>query len=592
MLISPPFIPTPAAGESDEAFLSRAMLCGAPGDGFFPISFDLNWHGGTHLKAPKEAGRILPVRAIADGTLAYFRQPTPVNTGADAPLNYGDWSDNGCVVLRHETEIGKGESSKVVFYSIYMHLSKITLTEPRKDMRIYRKDTLGEAGQIYGDRDKIHFEIIADDSQIKNLTGRAERELAYQTSAGRTDSCWGDMYFYLPPEIIGFSERPSTWTDSNNMADRMARPPEDLFIRMHYGLGQCTLSTYSLDGECIGEHKEANDFEYDLYETAGTRYPASASAGYELLRFGRVMGPDSLRPTNAAHWRQIALPGGVAWFNLNASTVTCFSDADFPHWQGWRLIDDDTDDDSHCQSPYLRKLLKLDEDPLYSSPRTLVEISRTPDLKYAPLKPEEEHIYSKAFRIKQHNKAIIQRDSSQRELKRCIFKFPSEWGASDFDTRYGWLLKESELGPPMPRGDYAKLKAHQNAMAFWEEAGLAGISSKHWHFPPRDFIEIFRKCGWLSTRELTQLLPTSALRKSHGEWVSEQVILGRVSRGNIDDMKEDLNKTLQKFTVASNLYGWQHFSVIQLKRLSGFQFYMNITPMLNITLGMGADFSS
>ncbi|MGF6283947.1 hypothetical protein [Pseudomonas silensiensis] len=552
MLISPPFIPTPSAGEDDEAFLNRAMLCGAPGDGFFPISFDLNWHGGTHLKAPTEAGHVLPVRAIADGTLAYFREPAPVDTNADAPLNYSGWTDNGCIVLRHETEIGEGANSKVVFFSIYMHLSKLTVKDPKKGMQVYRKETLGEAGKIYGDGNKIHFEIIADDSQIKHLTGRAEREVAFQTSPGRTDSCWGDMYFYLPSEVMGFSDHPSTWPDSNNLTSCVARPPEDLFIRMRYGQGQCTLSTYILNGECVGELKEVKDFEYNLYETAATRYPGSASAGYELLRFGRVIGPDSLKPANAAHWRQIALPGGVAWFNLNASTVTCFSDADFPHWQGWKLIDDDTDEDSHCQSPYLRKLLKLDEDPLYPPSRTLVEISHAPDFKHVPLKPEEEHVYSKKFRIKQHNQVIIQREISQRELKRCIFKFPSEWGVSDFDTRYGWLLEESELGPPMPKGDYEKLKAHQNAMAFWEDAGLTGIGCKHWHFPPKEFIQTFRKCGWLSERELTQLLPTSALRISKKEFVSESVVLGGASQSTISQMKDDINKALRKFTVTNS----------------------------------------
>lgn len=552
MLISPPFIPTPVAGESDEAFLDRAMLCGAPGDGFFPISFDLNWHGGTHLKAPTERGDFLPVRAIADGTLAYFRKPSPVEANPDAPLNYGGWTDNGCIILRHETEIGEGASSKVVFYSIYMHLSKITLAEPIKGMRIFRKDTLGEAGKIYGANHKIHFEIIADDNQVTRLTGRNDRELAYRTKSGRTDSCWGDMYFYLPPEVMGFSDRPTVWSDSNNKSSFVVRPPVELIIRMRFNKGQCVLTTHDVNGECIGEHKEANNFEYDLFEVASSRYPVCPSAGYELLRFGRIFGPDALTPANAAHWRQIAFPGGVAWFNLNASTVGCFSDADFPHWQGWNLIDDDTDDDSHCQSPYLRGLLKLDEDPLYPPHRSLAEISANPNYKHAPLKPEELGIYTKKYRIKQHNQAIIQKESSQKLVSRCIFKFPSEWGKSDFDTRYGWLLKESELGEPMPQADYEKLKAHQDAMAFWEDAALNGISPKHWHFPPRDFIEIFRKCGWLSESELTQLLPTSALRISKGAWVSEPVQLSATSQLNISNINISLNRTLQKFIVAGN----------------------------------------
>lgn len=552
MLISPPFLPAPTAGEDDEAFLNRAMLCGAPGDGFFPISFDLNWHGGTHLKAPTEAGRVLPVRAIADGTLAYFREPAPVDTSAEAPLNYSGWTDNGCIVLRHETEIGEGAHSKVVFYSIYMHLSKITVKDLKKGMQIYRKEALGEAGKIYGSANKIHFEIIADDSQVTNLTGRSERELEYQTKSGRKDSCWGDMYFYLPPEVIGYTDRPSSWADSNNTSSRATRPAEDLFVCISYSQGQCVLRTYTVDGDCIGEQEEEKDFEYDLYQEATKRYPSCASAGYELLRFGRVLGPDALAPANAAHWRKVALPDGVAWFNLNGSTVTCFSDADFPHWQGWKLIADDTDEDSHCQSPYLRTLLKLDEDPLYPPSRSLLEISKNPDFKHAPPKPEEEHVYSKSYRIKQHNKAILEKESSQQKLKRCIFKFPSEWGKSDFDTRYGWLKQESELGPPMPKGDYEKLKAHQEAMAFWEEAGLTDVGIKHWHFPPKEFIETFRKCSWLSTNELIQCIPRSFIGEDHNSKTLYRASIpysGASRRAT--RIKVSLNEVMRKYLVVT-----------------------------------------
>ena len=552
MLISPPFLPAPTAGESDEAYLNRAMLCGEPGDGFFPISFDLNWHGGTHLKAPKEAGRALPVRAIADGTLAYFREPAPVDTSEDAPLNYSGWTDNGCIVLRHETEIGEGANSKVVFFSIYMHLSKITIKAPKKGMQIYRKEAIGEAGQIYGAGNKIHFEIIADDSQVKNLIGRAERELSYQTKPGRKDSCWGDMYFYLPPEVIGYADRPNSWVDTNNTSSCVRRPAEDLFVRMSYSQGQCVLKTYTLDGECIGEQKEEKDFEYDLYQKATARFAGCPSAGYELLRFGRVLGPDQLVPANAAHWRKVAFSDGTGWFNLNSSTITCFSDADFPQWQGWKLIDDDTDEDSHCQSPYLRTLLKLDEDPLFPPSKGIAEASKSPDFKHAPAKPEEEHVLSKSYRIKKHNQEIIEKDSSKQKLKRCIFKFPSEWGKSDFETRYGWLLQESELGPPMPKGDYEKLKAHQESMAFWEEAGLTGIGSKHWHFPPKEFIEAFRKCSWLSVDELAQCIPRSFIGEDHKSKILYRAsITYSQASERAESIKTSINKAMRKYLVVT-----------------------------------------
>src|SRR5262245_45278696 len=129
MIISPPFLPSAVSGESDEAFLNRAMVGGALGK--FPLSYDLNWHGGMHLKAPEENGVALKVRAIADGEVAYFRTPTAECADPTHPLNYrGQWTDDGCLVLKHETEIGEGENAKVIYFSVYMHISKISLANP------------------------------------------------------------------------------------------------------------------------------------------------------------------------------------------------------------------------------------------------------------------------------------------------------------------------------------------------------------------------------------------------------------------------------------------------------------------------------
>ncbi|MDH1013065.1 M23 family metallopeptidase [Pseudomonas nicosulfuronedens] len=223
MIISPPFIPAPIAGETDEAFVERAMPGGQPGDGAFPLSFDLNWHGGMHLSAPRENGQPLPVRAIADGKLVYFRAPTAKTNDEFHALKYrtpqsvdDGWTDNGCLVLRHETEIGEGERGQVVFFSIYMHLSKINIANPQINQRIYRKDSIGEAGQIYGSAGKIHFEIIADDSQIAHLTGRQQRDLDYQAQDGRTDSCWGDMYFFVPAPVQGYASPPNNFAQPTN----------------------------------------------------------------------------------------------------------------------------------------------------------------------------------------------------------------------------------------------------------------------------------------------------------------------------------------------------------------------------------------
>lgn len=607
MLISPPFIPSPVAGESDDAFINRAMQGGIPGDGGFPLSFDLNWHGGVHLTAPREGTTVLPVRAIADGTLAYFRQPTQeASAPADHGLRYRDrWTDNGCIVLRHETEIGEGDRSAVVFYSVYMHLSQITLPNPAIGMQVYRKDELGAAGRIYGEIHRIHFEIIADQSQITHLVGRSDRLLEHQAGNGRTDSCWGDMYFFVPPEVFAYEQPPANRLQSQNTATVIYRCPalptgeipeqegsspdpyapqepptlvqgyewavahflqDGFFVRMRYERGQCTLTSYLITGDEIGMHQEEADYEYNLYRTATNLYPLRPSAGYELLRFGRVLGPDALLPVEAAHWRQIALPARdgeeprTGWVNLNAPTVTQFSDADFPGWQGWQLIDDDTDSDSHCQSPFIRSLLRLDDGKVATDQVDAVSIALSP--AYARLSDEEKLKLSERYELERaRNEATLSNPDMQRQIKRLICKFPTEWSRNDFDTRYGWLRKVAP-GGQLPEESYERLRRHHQELAFWENAALEGIETKHWHFPPKEFIAAFRKCGWLSSSELAQCIPRKVIEqtRSQGQTVYPQSsIAWGTALARANRFKVPLNKTLRKFLISSSKRRMSYF---------------------------------
>ncbi|MFZ5959105.1 M23 family metallopeptidase [Pseudomonas knackmussii] len=494
------------------------------------------------------AERHLPVRAIADATLAYVRQPTPVSADPAHPLNLnGKWSDDGCIVLRHETEIGEGDQARVVFYSIYLHLSAIELADCTVGAKVYRKDVLGQAGSINGRPARIHFELIANDAA--KAMGRTTAELRYTTASGRRDSCWGDAHFYLLPEALSFDERPRSWSDPKNREGTIVwRPHEELFIRLRYERGQCTLSTFDAAGELIGEHHEAKDFEYDLFQIASERYPECPSAGYELLRYGRVFGPDALQPRNAAHWRQIALRDRKVWVNLNFDFVTRFSDADFPHWLGWRLIDDDCDPDGHCQSPTVRALLELDQDPLYPDQTDAIGIANSP--AYDSLPAEHKDALAERYAIEsQRNQAKL--NAHHHRLQRCIFKFPSEWTKDNFDTRYGWRRKIYGNRADEPER-YARMKAHQQALAFWEDARLTDIDSPHWHLPPRAFIEAFRKCGWLSANEMAQLLPMTALRKVGGEWRSEPVAFTDRDKDRLEVLRIELNKSLRAHGIAGS----------------------------------------
>lgn len=82
------------------------------------------------------------------------------------------------------------------------------------------------------------------------------------------------------------------------------------------------------------------DYEYNLYSKALTLYPNSPSAGYELLRFGRVINTDNetLSPAGAPCGERLIIRRKVV--NLAAASVKVFSDADFPTgWDGnWLMM--------------------------------------------------------------------------------------------------------------------------------------------------------------------------------------------------------------------------------------------------------------
>ncbi|MCY7281523.1 MAG: M23 family metallopeptidase [Sphingomonas bacterium] len=504
MLISPPFLLARAANESDEAWVNRCMDGGAPGDGAFPVSFKLGWHGGMHLFAPMNGTQPEAVRAIADGVVVFVRQPTAQPAGPLPPAHpqaYRGWTDNGVVVIRHATEIGEGAGAAVAFFSITMHLSAI---EPaiRQGRAVYRKASLGTAGQIYGStRRQIHLEIVCDGANLARLAGRASGDLPL-TADGRTDAVYGEMYFHVPAgaQVFGQAPLPNHAQAMRQPAGNPAPPPAALpavhttaaalIVGLRYAGGEgaaanrgdAYLRTYGLDGTALGAALEENDAEYGLYTSAtgiSRSYPAASrpapSAVYELLRFGRVIGPDALTPATVPHWRQVRYPGGQGWVNLNAANVRKFSDADLPHWKRWRLIDDAVGQDSRCDSVVIKGWLDVDNDGRVDLAEATARLS---DATVAP------------------------------KLARAVCKFATEWDAATIDARWGWLKTSTPENPqPLSAADFELLRAHITALAFWP--GGMGIDAHHWHWQPREFVRQFRGCGWLSEQEFERVYPNS-----------------------------------------------------------------------------------
>lgn len=490
MLISPPFLTTRAANQQDDDWIDNAMPGGLPQDGAYPVSLNLGWHGGQHITAPMNGTEPLPVRAIADGTVVYLRQPTAPNTDPHHPLNYGGgWTSDGVVIVRHETRVGEGDNAKVTFFSIYMHLSSID-TNVQQGRAIYRKYPIGEPGQIYGAAQrKIHFEIICDDTNMSHLVGRASGDLNLANN-GRTDAVYGEVYIRVPSGAQIYAAQPAA-NVSAPTTPATYTTTEDYFVGLRYGRGGLTVTTYRADGTVVDSELVEDAAEYQLYVRTGelvTPYPANhrpvRSAVYELLRFGRVIhSSETLTPADMPHWRQIAYPGGRGYANLNATGTTKYSDADFPQWRRWSIVDDSADQDSRCDSATIRGWLDTDGDG-----------------KVAPAEATG----------RLGDAAVIPK------LARAICKFPTEWEAATINQRFGWLMTATVENPsPLSQADFDELRAHIEALCFWQQANLqvgnAPLPASHWHFSPREFIKQCRKCGWLSVDELARCLPRASL---------------------------------------------------------------------------------
>jgi hydroxyethylthiazole kinase len=518
MFVSSPFaLPLSAATPADspvgalpvDPSCEPAIQSCPPGKGSYPLTASLGWHGGTHLIAPRDdLGQAEPVRAMAAGVVVYARPASPEQPA----LSFGNArTDNGCVVLKHVTEIGTGDEARVTFFSIYMHLQSLApaLTVGQT---VSRQAPLGVAGQVYGQPGQLHFEIVCDKANLRKLIGRDGGPLAARS--GRRDAVYGDVWFKVPAAAQGspagkvFVNRPHPYrlddSESSFHTYLVQQAPlhclkEEWLIRMRYDAGLCHLTTFvkQSDGryeetgtqtspgdapDLMTEVRRLHTQYADLNGRLRTEYASkpAPSALYDMLRFGRVLGPDAL-PANGkfGHWRLIHTPSGAGWINLNLPAIGVYSDADFPHWAGWTVIDDDAAGTSQCASATVRAWPGLDETSL-----------ATPDQVLAALQTPE----------------VCARSA------RAICRFPVEWSRQGTVQRWRWLAERPVASAaPLTEEQLASLCAHLDELAFWEDIEDPDLppATDCWHFPPAAFIEHFTRCSWLSRSEFEPLLPES-----------------------------------------------------------------------------------
>ena len=540
MLISYPVLPASAIHDDEDIYLAN-ILEGhlLQHEGRYPVS-TINtaqgqmhrWHGGVHLFGGGE-----PIRAIADGTVVACRFTAQRETYE----GQGDY-DTGFVLLRHETQTG--ENTSVVFYSLYMHLAnQADLAADRlsqlptwlrqgpgcavkrpANQRVWRKDVLGFAGQLYN-REAMHFEVFMLDADFN----RVWRDSSSITQGTGSDDWFGDAHFVIPAHQQFADRHPRAATTGAHRIDfpgqndfplplgQAGQNDQVLFVSVNLSRGRRTATTYraTADGsyERLGPPVPQDDYEYELYRLATAMYPDCPSAGLEWLRFGRVLGPDTT--TRNENWQLVRYSeAAIGYINLAPNGVAKLSDADFPHWLGWE---------------------KRDEGETAHAAVGICDDERTLALSQAA------------------------DEAAVRKLRHLVCKAPSEWDSSDLANRYGRLREPGQSLENAAK--WTDFEQHVAKLAFWADAGMTDRSV--WHFHPMQFIRHFRQCGWLSEQELAQCIPRVVIeqtRNASGQTTyPKSIIEWQTAISRARTLHTSLNHTARKYGISGSGYRWAAF---------------------------------
>lgn len=487
MLISYPILRQDNIHDDEDIYLANVIESALVNtEGRYPISTLTTpqgqvhrWHGGVHLYGGGE-----PLRAIADGTVVACR----FTAARETYEGLGDY-DTSFVLLRHETQ--SGENTTVVFYSLYMHLANQAdlaadrlsqlptwfRNNPGTDVkrpanqRVWRKDVLGFAGQLYG-RETCHFEVFMLDADF-NRVWHDSGAIAQGTGS---DDWFGDAHFVVPAQRDFAASHPRATTQGILIQDApgtqhdvyFPTPPgvtgrndEKLYVSVSLHQGRRIATTYreaATGGyEQVGHPVVQDNYEYELYRLSTALYPDCPSAGLEWLRFGRVLGSDTT--TRNENWQLVRYSNSaVGYIDLAPNEIVKLSDADFPHWQGWK---------------------RSDEGATVSAADGLCDDADVIALARAT------------------------GEDAERRLRHMICKAPTEWDDSDLSTRYARMREDGQ--PLQSDESWGKFQEHVSKMAFWTGAGMTDRSV--WHFHPLQFIRHYKMCGWISNNEMAQCFP-------------------------------------------------------------------------------------
>ncbi|RQQ21930.1 hypothetical protein DF163_30945 [Burkholderia stagnalis] len=595
MIISPPFLPASGLTSNDasrpDPMMDAVDQLEIGHHGIYPIAFDRRFHGGIHL-APNE--RHEPVRAIADGDVVAYRVcKNALSDGRiDSTTGQPELNSNaGFVLLRHTTDTGDGRT--ITYYSLYMHLLDMTeqeetvpqpndpaatgsanalpkwlldtaegkdgVVQPGGTKKVYRKDMLGYVGRHQGVR-HLHFEIfMADDDftawfdQDGHKVQLGEKNPIQPTSS----DYWGHTYFVIPGPR-DFVPQPAGMTDAwfPRLPGGSIGASDTLYVEAWFNKGRRYTQAW-IDRGNSGSvtlltsapvadpyDNATKQYEYDLYQRSMALYPECPSDGYEMLRFGRILS-DNPTLSGAACNTWVAVPadenGNQGYINIASDAIIKLSDADFPFFKDWQKVDEDNTPFNHdglCGYDELCRLTGVADPQATSGMISPLEYDRNND--------DSANLQLAGY--------VRNAEGAREKLRGLVCKARSEWDPSDNDERYqglndpdGFFGKQKDTNPD----GYDKFIGFLSKFQFLDSTPLAG--QKLWFFHPLMFIRHFRKCAWLSKREMLQLIPEFVIRKpgSHnsitqGVWERPKL---EFASSLLDRFGSDLNNSMRKFKI-------------------------------------------
>ncbi|MDR0243582.1 MAG: M23 family metallopeptidase [Burkholderia sp.] len=531
MIISPPFLPASGlvapTGTNPDPMMDEVdkFECA---HGIYPIAFDRRWHCGVHLQ-PSTQGKVY---AIADGEVVAYRVcQRGIDEGPTTDPKRPLISNAGFVLLRHTTETGEGRT--LTFYSLYMHLlslneygkagasdadlpeflrkptgptdrGQVTPAVSGDGKRVRRKDVLGWLGQYEG-MPHLHFEIFMLPADFDVYFGRTQLGNGAPTQPTGTD-WWGHAYFVIPAgtKFHRLPEKADTHGKLNGIEFKPGQEGENtslpLLVETYFGLGSKYTNSWTVapDGTrtlLTPQPAEEKGYEYDLYTRAAALYSSCPSDGYELLRFGRILFKHPKLDADArVTWIKVNWAADKAGYvDVNDSSIHKFSDADFLSFTGWQKINEGNTpfgSDGMCDIDALKKIVND------AAPH---EVSA---------KSGETTEAHKASVLSAYVKG---NDRVRQQLSGLICNAPSEWDSTNNEERYARLLDEGGFYHDNDKG-YNDFMRHLKDVQFWNKTGLPA-GQKLWFFHPLAFIRHFRRCGWLSSSELSCIYPDKLYRR-------------------------------------------------------------------------------